>query len=392
MKKTGKEYEKLVRDIFQRALFLDGVEKSAISFDVNLPGKTKDCNGTPILHQIDVMWEFEMAGVFHQVVVQAKDWKSRVKKEQVLTFKSVLDDLPGQPRGIMVTRGGYQAGAKFYAREHGIELYELRSPQKSVVSFSDTGSDFNTYVTDVALQFEPSWLSAKRGDLKSIMRDFDPAVAKLYAVRDGSLITPGRKFSTAVDNIETASILSGVQDVALNYFDEPVALWNPPMKEHAMIMGVSGRLAVTDRELQTTSVDLAQLFSYILKKVADGKTFFIDQMLDRVEALDECGLCDFCCIPIPLDNSNVFFCKRCVIVAQKQDGSRNCTFVIDEGGWGACLPCAGMISGGDRIGLFNRAAQLIGRGASKGELQSIEMLQNGFWLGYADLQPIAIQS
>jgi hypothetical protein len=38
----------------------------------------------------------------------------------------VLEDLPGQPRGIFVTRNGYQSGAKEWAMAHGILLYELR--------------------------------------------------------------------------------------------------------------------------------------------------------------------------------------------------------------------------------------------------------------------------
>lgn len=38
----------------------------------------------------------------------------------------MLEDLPGQPKGIFVSRGGYQQGAREYARTHGILLYELR--------------------------------------------------------------------------------------------------------------------------------------------------------------------------------------------------------------------------------------------------------------------------
>ena len=56
---------------------------------------------------------------------EAKDWQSPVKKGQLIEFKGILDDLPGQPRGVFVTRTGYQQGAKDFAAAQGIILYEL---------------------------------------------------------------------------------------------------------------------------------------------------------------------------------------------------------------------------------------------------------------------------
>ena len=38
----------------------------------------------------------------------------------------MLDDLPGQPKGLVITRSGYQKGARDYALTHGILIYELR--------------------------------------------------------------------------------------------------------------------------------------------------------------------------------------------------------------------------------------------------------------------------
>lgn len=47
-----------------------------------------------------------------------------------MEFKGVLDDLPGQPRGIFVTRSGYQRRAIEFAAAHGIILHELDEPPK----------------------------------------------------------------------------------------------------------------------------------------------------------------------------------------------------------------------------------------------------------------------
>jgi hypothetical protein len=54
--------------------------------------------------------------------VQAKDWKTAVKKSDVAEFWAILNDLPGQPRGIMIARSGFQKGAVTFAKAHGIAL------------------------------------------------------------------------------------------------------------------------------------------------------------------------------------------------------------------------------------------------------------------------------
>jgi Restriction endonuclease len=117
--KTGQSYENLVRVIFQSILHQKDFQNLSVERNVKLRGKTTS-------HQIDIYWKFEVGGVPHEVIVQAKDWSTPVKKGQLLQFKEVLDDLSGQPRGVFVTRSGYQKGAKDYALAHGILLYELK--------------------------------------------------------------------------------------------------------------------------------------------------------------------------------------------------------------------------------------------------------------------------
>lgn len=59
-------------------------------------------------YQLDVCWEFERGGIKYATVVQAKDWTTRaVDQGELFKFKTVLDDLPGQPRGVFVTRTRY---------------------------------------------------------------------------------------------------------------------------------------------------------------------------------------------------------------------------------------------------------------------------------------------
>ena len=121
-KNTGKDYEILVQGIFQMLVDQQSVPNVTVKRNVTLQGLTGNT------HQIDVYWEFRLADVVYKTVVQCKNWSSRVKQEQVLAFNSVLQDIPGQPRGIMVTSTGVQSGAERFAKSHGIVVYHLRSP------------------------------------------------------------------------------------------------------------------------------------------------------------------------------------------------------------------------------------------------------------------------
>jgi hypothetical protein len=118
---TGKAYEALTEQVFSRLLAQSSVCVK-VERDVVLAGKATS-------HQIDVTFEFVMGTTTYRTIIQCKDWASAVKQEQVLAFHDVLGDIPGQPRGIMVARSGFQEGARKVAEHHGIQLYELREPR-----------------------------------------------------------------------------------------------------------------------------------------------------------------------------------------------------------------------------------------------------------------------
>ena len=117
--RTGRPYENLTQVIFQAILGQREFPNLKVEQDIRLQGKTTS-------HQIDVYWKFEFGGIPHEAIVQAKNWAKRVEQVHLLAFKAILDDLPGQPKGIFVTRNGYQEGAREFALAHGILLYELR--------------------------------------------------------------------------------------------------------------------------------------------------------------------------------------------------------------------------------------------------------------------------
>lgn len=122
IKNTGLEYEELVKRVYSSIAKQNKVKNINIQHNIVLEGKS----GTK--HQIDIYWEFSYLDITHKVVVEVKDYATKVNQEKIHAFKAVLDDIAGQPRGIYITRTGYQAGARKYAEHHGIQLYELRAP------------------------------------------------------------------------------------------------------------------------------------------------------------------------------------------------------------------------------------------------------------------------
>jgi hypothetical protein len=138
MKNTGRDYESLVEVVFTQLLEQDSVKNIVIEKNKILQGKTTS-------HEIDVYWEFFAGGIKYSTIIQAKDWEQKVPQGEMLKLKAIIDDLPGQPRGIFITKTGYQSGAMDVAKANGIITYELREP---------TDKDWEGRIKTIVLNFK----------------------------------------------------------------------------------------------------------------------------------------------------------------------------------------------------------------------------------------------
>jgi Restriction endonuclease len=59
---------------------------------------------------------------------KARNYSRKITLETIKSFKGVLDDV-GPGKGIMVTKTGYQSGARKFAQHYGISLKLLQSPK-----------------------------------------------------------------------------------------------------------------------------------------------------------------------------------------------------------------------------------------------------------------------
>jgi len=118
-------YEKFAQEIYQTLLDSEDIKPTKVQHNVDLIGRS-GCK-----HQIDVYWEYEIAGVTHRVAIECKNYNtSNVPIGRVRDFFGALTDI-GNINGIFVCKKGYQSGAIKFAEFYGINLKELRVPVDS---------------------------------------------------------------------------------------------------------------------------------------------------------------------------------------------------------------------------------------------------------------------
>ena len=117
----GTEYERFVRGVYETLLRAEGVQNISVQHNIDLKGKS-GCE-----HQIDVYWEFSLAGQTYKTAIECKAFNKNVPIGRIRDFHGVLIDIPNL-KGIFATLVGYQSGAKAYADHYGIALKELRLP------------------------------------------------------------------------------------------------------------------------------------------------------------------------------------------------------------------------------------------------------------------------
>lgn len=128
MVKKWIEFELFVKAIYEEILALDGYDTIKVAHDVSLLGRSKQP------HQIDVYWEFKLAGITHRVAVECKDYKNTISVGKVRDFYGALEDI-GSIHGIFVTTKGYQSGAITYAKHKNISLKVIQEPTEEDIKY-----------------------------------------------------------------------------------------------------------------------------------------------------------------------------------------------------------------------------------------------------------------
>ena len=139
---SAAEYEELTKSLVDLVSDRSPVHTTSLERNVVLQGKATT-------NQIDVVWEFEAGDRVHRILLECRNYKRKLTQGAVHAFRSVVDDLNDEQVpciGVMVTRTGYQPGAKAVAETYGVIILELRHPDDA---------DLRNRVTTVQITMVP---------------------------------------------------------------------------------------------------------------------------------------------------------------------------------------------------------------------------------------------
>lgn len=277
---TGIPYEKLTQQIFDQIVNQNSVDTIKVEHNVHLQGKSS------VTHQIDVYWEFEKGGIKHSVIVQAKDWTYAVNQGELFKFKCVLDDLPGQPKGIFVTRTGYQSGAHEFAKHHEIPLYELGEPTDAywdgaIKIIDGTFDMFAPHCEGFKPIWDREWITKEKEKLHIPEKEFILKIAgdtKFYDENDQEIGTVQSVVQSVVDSFYPPKPTEMDPTKKTHTFDKPAFIWTGvPKFPRLKITAVEATVSVLKVAEETLHFDFGDFIGFILKNVTKGDQEIFDK-------------------------------------------------------------------------------------------------------------------
>jgi Restriction endonuclease len=136
---SPEEYEQLTKGIVERLNRQDVFRTDRVAQNEVIIGRSGP-------NQIDVIWEGAVNETRERWVFECRHYKNPIKRKDLHAFRGVVDDISDDlpTRGYMVTKTGYQRGAKKVAETYGITIIELREP---------TSEDLNGRILGFTLNF-----------------------------------------------------------------------------------------------------------------------------------------------------------------------------------------------------------------------------------------------
>lgn len=120
---TGKSYEDFVEMVYKA--ILEAERRNGNIGHVNLERRKKitSKSGTPA--EIDIYWEYTVAGIKHSVAIECRNYNKNVDIPGVRDFARKISDISGL-KGLMVTKKGFSQNAINEAKADNIDLLVIR--------------------------------------------------------------------------------------------------------------------------------------------------------------------------------------------------------------------------------------------------------------------------
>jgi len=124
----GISYEDFVESVYQAILEAENRLENVKPIDIQRRRKIKSKSGTK--GEIDIYWEYEMAGIKLAVAIECRNLKGKVGIAGVRDFARKISNISGL-KGIMVSPIDFTKGAKQEADSDQIDLIVIRPPDDS---------------------------------------------------------------------------------------------------------------------------------------------------------------------------------------------------------------------------------------------------------------------
>lgn len=160
------EYEQFTQEVYQQLSAHQYTGFNRVRHNIKLKG------GSGCKHQIDVYWEYEKDGIRHRVAIECKNYNKAVPKEKVCAFYGILVDLD-DVEGIMVSKQGFQKGAKQYAEHYGISLKELRTPNEGETVIGNIDLRLHVEKTSMLFRVDEQWAEEHDINISEYKRRMD---------------------------------------------------------------------------------------------------------------------------------------------------------------------------------------------------------------------------
>lgn len=208
------EYEKFTQEIYNEILKNLYVKNIEVRHNVKLMGKSGQ------KHQIDVYWEYQYDNTTFKIVIECKNYNHTVSIGKVRDFFGVLYDLE-DVKGIMVTKKGYQEGAKKFGAHYGIDLMELREPEEGEAIVAETTLTIDSSARHRLFLVDEDWAKAHDFNIQLYKKrldclSFSPSSNKWINSTHIPLTTKENKIRNAKDEI-IADIQKLEEELPENY-------------------------------------------------------------------------------------------------------------------------------------------------------------------------------
>lgn len=264
------KYEILAQEIYQILLHSEGFEDIDVRHNIKIKGKS-GCE-----HQIDVYWEFKIAGKVQRFAIECKNYNKTISIGKVRDFFGVIYDI-GDIKGIFVTKKGYQKGAKIFADFHGISLKEIRMPTNEDYSGRLKIITFNNFlntikIKNISIDYDYNWIVQNKASLNLTNITFLSPISEIDAEvfiydRDGKKMTDFREIKDTLPR-NTISEENKTHSISFedNYIDTNIGR----LKISKAI--ITYNVLVTH---EAFSIDSIEITKAIIKDVKSGDIKFI---------------------------------------------------------------------------------------------------------------------